>query len=79
LKPGPPDDGEPKPLHDWSSHISTAVEFWAVYKKTRAELLGKNLKMVTIGNGLGKKGQPARLYTPSVQANRATLYPYKGH
>jgi len=72
----PPTSGtitEPSaPIHDWTSHVMQAIEFWAVYKKTRGDLLGtvdKPKAPVSV-----KHASLARLTTPRANKQRATLY-----
>jgi len=60
------------PLHDWTSHVVTALEFWAVYKRSRSKLLQ------VAAQNRDKKPQHATLYTKKssliAPKHRATLY-----
>lgn len=62
------------PIHDWSSHVVQAIEFWAVYKKTRSELLGIAEKPKPLTAGPKRVATLARLQTPGAVRQRATLY-----
>lgn len=62
------------PLHDWTSHAVQAVEFWAVYKKTRSDLRGSNQKSVDNAKKLHKASPASRLHTPGANKQRSTLY-----
>ena len=59
-------------LHDWTSHVMQAIEFWAVYKKTRTELAKYAIKAGT--SSVKKHSSLARLTTPGAQKQRSTLY-----
>lgn len=62
------------PMHDWSSHICQSIEFWAVYKKTRTEVLlhiphqakvaGFKAPSTARLTGLGATKQRSTLYRP---------------
>ncbi len=62
------------PLHDWTSHVVQAIEFWGVYKKTRAEVRSGNQKAAERPKGLAKSTQVTRLHTPAAAKRRTTLY-----
>jgi len=60
------------PLHDWTSHVMQAIEFWAVYKKTRMEMM-KHAPKGAKSPGY-KPASLARLTTPGAHKQRSTLY-----
>lgn len=59
------------PLHDWTSHVVQAIEFWGVYKKTRGDVRASNQKAAKKPHG---HAMVAQLRTPGVARRRATLY-----
>lgn len=61
------------PLHDWTSHVMQAIEFWAVYKKTRTEVAKYALKSSVATTTPKKSASLARLTTPGAVKQRSTL------
>ena len=60
------------PLHDWTSHIVTSVEFWAVYVRTRTALSSEKPKPIKAATY--KPAGLANLRTPGANKQRSTLY-----
>lgn len=63
-----PQQSEPnKPLHDWTSHYVTALEFLAVYVGRRSAILGRDLSKPSkakLGGQIGNMGAKRTTLTP---------------
>ena len=76
-----PDDGrgllsEPSAtIHDWTSHITQAIEFWGVYLKTRSDLL--NPKKRPEDKKVAAPRKVAHLASIRGKTARSTLYTRK--
>lgn len=62
------------PIHDWTSHVTQAIEFYAIHKATRGKLKDFNPKPT---QQLRQPPSVARLIGPAATRQRSTLYARK--